>query len=401
MRIVYSVATRLRLPAVLVAALVVAEAAVLLLRPRDRPPEVQVEARAYFSATELARAKRFRDGQLWLFAGQTAVELAVLAFFVARPPRAGRRPVPAGALAAVALTAATTAAALPLRAVARERAKDVGLVTQSWLGWAGDIAKGLAIGGALAGAGGAVLVFGMRHFGRAWWAPGAALATGFAIVFTYAGPVLLDPVFNKFTPLPAGAARSDVLELAREAGVDVGEVYEVDASRRTTAANAYVTGIGSTKRVVLYDTLMKDFTPAELRLVVAHELGHVHYRDVPHGLLWVALVAPFGTLAVARAAERLQRPGAVPVPAVALSLALISPALTIVSNQLSRAIERRADAFALSLTREPDAMIAFERRITIQNVGDPDPPDWRQALLATHPDTMERIGAALAFERRR
>ena len=81
----------------------------------------------------------------------------------------------------------------------------------------------------------------------------------------------------------------------------MGEVYEVDASRRTTAANAYVTGLGHTKRVVLYDTLLKDFTPAETRLVVAHELGHVHYRDVPHGLLWVALVAPFGTLAVARA----------------------------------------------------------------------------------------------------
>ena len=87
----------------------------------------------------------------------------------------------------------------------------------------------------------------------------------------------------------------------------MGEVYEVDASRRTTAANAYVTGVGHTKRVVLYDTLLKDFTPAETRLVVAHELGHVRHRDVPHGLLWLALVAPFGTLAVARAAETLTR----------------------------------------------------------------------------------------------
>ena len=134
----------------------------------------------------------------------------------------------------------------------------------------------------------------MRRFGRDWWAPGAAAVAGFALVFTYLGPVVLDPVFNKFTPLPAGATRDDVLELARKAGVDVGEVYEVDASRRTTAANAYVTGIGHTKRVVLYDTLLKDFTPAETRLVVAHELGHVRYRDVPHGLLWLALVAPFG-----------------------------------------------------------------------------------------------------------
>jgi STE24 endopeptidase len=149
---------------------------------------------------------------------------------------------------------------------------------------------------------------------------------------------------------------------------------------------------------VLYDTLLEDFTPAETRLVIAHELGHVHYRDVPHGLLWLALVAPFATLAVARAAERLQREGATPVPAVALSLALLAPAVGAVSNQLSRAIERRADDFALRITGEPEAMVAFERRITVQNVGDPDPPHWRQMLLGTHPDTLERIGAALAYE---
>ncbi len=130
--------------------------------------------------------------------------------------------------------------------------------------------------------------------------------------------------------------------------------------------------------------------------MVAHELGHVHFRDVPHGLLWLALVAPFGTLAIARASERMTRPGTTAVPAVALSLALIAPVLTTISNQLSRDVERRADAFALELTHEPDAMVAFERRITLQNVGDPDPPRWQQVVLGTHPPTLERIGQALA-----
>ena len=82
-----------------------------------------------------------------------------------------------------------------------------------------------------------------------------------------------------------------------------------------------------------------------------------------------------------------------------LSLAIITPAITTVSNQLSRAVERRADAFALDLTREPDAMVGFERRITLQNVGDPDPPRWQQIVMGTHPPTMERIGQALAFRR--
>ena len=183
----------------------------------------------------------------------------------------------------------------------------MGLVTQSWGGWAVDLGKGAAIGAGMSAAGGAALIAGVQRFGRGWWAPGSAAVAGFAVVFTYLGPVVLDPIFNRFTPLAPGATRDDVLELVGKAGLEVGEVYEVDASRRTTAANAYVTGIGRTKRVVLYDTLLKDFTPAETRLVVAHELGHVKHRDVGHGLLWLALVAPFGTLAVARVAETLTR----------------------------------------------------------------------------------------------
>ncbi len=374
----------------------VAEAAVLLLRPKERYPGAQVEPRAYFSAAELERATRFRGGQMWLYGGRTAVELAVLLAAVRLAPKAGRRPPVTGAAAAVAITLASTIASLPLRAASRERARRVGLVTQSWGGWAVDVGKGVALGGAFSAAGGTLLVFGMRRFGSRWWLPGAAAAAGIAVVFTYLGPVVLDPIFNTFTPLPAGSTRTEVLDLAKRAGVTVGEVFEVDASRRTTAANAYVTGLGRTKRVVLYDTLLQDFTPAEARLVVAHELGHVRYRDVPKGLLWLALVAPFATLAVARATDGLTREGVTAVPAAALSLALIAPALTTIANQLSRAIERRADAFALELTREPDAMVAFEQRITLKNVGDPSPPRWQQVLLGTHPDTMERIGQALA-----
>ena len=153
------------------------------------------------------------------------------------------------------------------------------------------------------------------------------MVVAFGVVTTYLTPIVLDPLFNKFTPLPDGPTRSTVLSLAREAGVDVGQVYVMDASRRTTAANAYVTGIGRTKRVVLYDTLLKDFTPGEVRLVVAHELGHVHHRDVPHGLLYLALVAPFGMFAVARLGERLAPRDslgtAAAVPAVVLAVGLI------------------------------------------------------------------------------
>ena len=407
-----------RLPVALVTAVLVAEGAVVLMRPRDRGPEpVRVEPRAYFSAAQIDRAEAFRTGQLWIYVAQTAIGLGVLALLVRRPPErvaALNRPTAsrkrsspasprAGAAVAAAIAIATGVAGLPLSAVARERAKDVGLVTQDWTGWAGDVAKSQAIGAGFAALGGAVLVLGMRRFGSRWWLPGAVVVVAFGAITTYAGPVVLDPLFNEFTPLPRGELRSDVLRLAREAGVDVGQVYVIDASRRTTAANAYVNGLGHTKRVVLYDNLIDDFTPAETRLVVAHELGHVRHQDMRGGLIWLAVVAPFGMRAAALLAERFAPRGAAlgprAVPAVALSIAIVVPVITVVSNQLSRDVERRADAFSLELTRDPETFVAFQERIAVKNVSDPDPPGLARFLLGTHPSTIERIGQAEAFGR--
>ena len=336
-----------------------------------------------------------------------AIELAALVVIVRRPPRvlarAFRRPVLAGAAAAAVLSVALATVMLPVSVASRQRARDVGLVTQGWGGYAWDWVRSRAIGAVLAGAGGAVLLVAMRRFGPRWWAPGAALVVVYGVVITTAGPVVLDPIFNTFKALPRGELRSDVLRLAERAGVDVGQVFEVDASRRTTAANAYVAGLGRTKRVVIYDNLIEDFTADETRLVVAHELAHVRFRDVPRGLLWLAIVAPFGVLAVSVARRRLAPEGAegtpAVLPAVALSLALVVPIVTTVSNQLSRDVEQRADAYAMELTGDARAQIDFERRIAVKNVSDVDPPAWAHALLGTHPTTLERIGAGVAFAR--
>jgi STE24 endopeptidase len=401
------VPVRLRLPIAIVAALVIAEAAVLLMRPRGLVEPLDVAPRAYFSATQIEKAEDFRSGQLWLLGAQTALELGLLVLIVARPPRIllrpRRRQVLAGAAAAAALSVSISVLTLPVRAIARERAKDVGLVTQDWVGYAGDVVKSTAIGAVLAAAGGALLVFGMRRFRRGWWAPAAAVVVGFGVVTTYLTPIVLDPLFNKFTRLPDGPTRSAVFEMAREAGVDVGQVYVMDASRRTTAANAYVTGIGRTKRVVIYDNLLEKFSRDEVRLVLAHELGHVHYRDVPRGLLYLLIVAPFGMLAVARLGERMAPRDslgtAAAVPAVVLAVAIMAPAITTISNQLSRGVEQRADQFSLEIAPEPRAFIGFQKRIAATNVSDPDPPPLVRFLLGTHPSTMQRIGLAERFER--
>jgi STE24 endopeptidase len=399
--------TRWRTPLAVVAALVVAEAAVLLLRPRDGVIEpAPVSPASYFTAEQLERAEAFRGPQRIIGLAILGVEGALLVWLVARPPRALRRrfarPVLAAAGAGAVLSVALQVVPLPLRAVARQRAVDVGLSTQSWPEWAGDLVKAWGIGAVFAGAGAGAGVALMRRAPRGWWAPGAALVVAFGVATTYGAPIVLDPIFNRFTALPEGRTRADVLALAREAGVDVGEVYEVDASRRTTGANAYVAGLGRTKRVVLYDNLLENFKRDEIRLVVAHELAHVHFRDVPHGLLYLAIVAPGGMLAAAMLTRRLAHheqdgPGPAVLPAVALSVFVLSTAITSVSNQLSRRVEARADSYALQLTKAPEPFIDFEKRITLRNVGEPDPPAWTVLLFGTHPPTIERIGAAVAF----
>jgi STE24 endopeptidase len=246
-------------------------------------------------------------------------------------------------------------------------------------------------------------------------AGGAAIAA--SAVFTYAAPVVLDPLFNRFEPLPAGELRTGVLRLAERAEVDVGEVYRVDASRRTTGANAYVGGLGDTKRVVLYDNLIEEVPEEQVESVVAHELAHVSYRDVPSGLLWAAIVALPAMLVVQRLTERIvarrgprrtgamflrsaaRRPAlpgtAAVVPALALSLALVSLPAQIAANWLSRQVEARADTFALDLANDPAAFVGLQRSLAVQNVSDPDPPALLHDLFGTHPTTVERIGAGV------
>jgi STE24 endopeptidase len=400
---------RLRLPIALATAGVVAEAAVLLLRPRSGVIDpAPVSVRSYFSQAYLDRARRFRRPQLALYGAQTLIEGAIMVALARRPPAAlhgpFRRPLGAGAAAGAALSTGVGLATLPLAAVSRRRARAVGLVTQSWGGWAADVAKSTALGSGFAAAGAALLLEGMRRLPRTWWLPGSGVAVGVGAGFLFAGPVVLDPLFNRFEPLPPGPVRDDVLALAERAGVSVGEVYEVDASRRTTAANAYVTGLGRTKRVVLFDTLLERFSRDEANLVVAHELAHVHYRDVSRGLVYMALVAPAALFAAARLTEALAPRDSAPgdpatLPAAALALGVVSTAVSLVANQLSRRMEARADTYSLRLTEAPAAFVASERRLVEQNVADPAPPRWLTALLGTHPPPLERIGAGVAYER--
>ena len=404
---------RSRLPLAIVVAVAAAGAATVLLRPRSGLIDpVAVDVEAYFTSFQLERAEDFRGVQRLLGVGGLVAGTATLAVLAWRPPRGvferlGRRPLLGGAAAGAGISLLLVLVELPLSAVRHERAVDVGLSTQDWLPWLSDLAKSAGIDAAFAAAGGAIALVLIRRFRRNWWAPAAAVIVAFGVITIWLFPVVIDPLFNKFEPLQPGPTRSDVLELADKAGVDVGEVYRVDASRRTTAANAYVGGLGKTKRVVLYDNLISSFPRDQTRLVVAHELGHQKHNDLIRGLIWFALVAPAGCFLAQALAERFARreglgdpdrkPGPVVLPAVALALALVTFGVGAASNVLSRQVEARADAFSLRLTDDPASFVQLERRLALRNVSDPDPPGLLHTLFGTHPTAAERIGIGEAF----
>jgi STE24 endopeptidase len=405
----------LKLGATAVAAVVVAEGAAWLLRPREVIEPAQVEESAYFPAEQIAEAVDYRDGQRALMIGGIAAQGAVLILLVTGRPgaarraleRAGERPVLGGAAAGAGLALALAAASLPFDVWAHERAVDVGISTQDLGAWSVDWLKSAGIGAVLAGCAATAALALIRRSPRRWWIPGSAAVVVLAAAFTWLAPVVLAPLFNDFEPLEEGTARSDVLELGEDADVEIGEVYRVDASRRSTAINAYVGGLGPTKRVVLYDTLLEDLDRGERRSVVAHELAHVANRDIPRGLLFVAISAPLALLFVAGALSALAaRTGAKPgspasLPALALAFAVASFAIGIAGNRLSRDVEAKADTYALELTSDPAAMVSLQQRLAARNLSDPSPPGWSRVLFGTHPTSVERIGAAEAYEAER
>jgi STE24 endopeptidase len=395
-----------------VAAVVVAEAAAWLLRPRDIEQPIHADPNAYFSHQELTTARDYASGQRLILVASLVAEGAVLVLLATGRPaltrraleRLGARPLLGGAAAAAGLSVTIAVVTIPFGIWAHERSVDVGLSTQSVGGYLSDWGKGTAIGAILAGTVGTFGLWLMRRFGRRWWIPGSVGVVAGAAVITWLAPVVIAPLFNKFKELPPGQARTDVLDLASRADVDVGHVYEVDASRRTTAINAYVNGIGSSKRVVLYDTLLKDLNPAERNAVVAHELGHVHGNDIRRGLIFVAIVTPLALIFVSGMSRAIARredaePGRPAyLPALALAIGVTSLVIGIAGNQLSRSVEARADTFALQLTDDPKGMIELQQQLADRNLSDPDPPGAFTFVFGTHPPAIDRIGAALAWQ---
>jgi STE24 endopeptidase len=278
-----------------------------------------------------------------------------------------------------------------------------GFSTQTVRGWAVDRLKGLGIAILLTAVPLFLLIASVHVFPGWWPVVGAAGAALFVLVVGFIAPVVLEPVFNRFEPLRDEELAGELRRLATEAGVPVREVLVADASRRTKKHNAYVSGLGRTRRVVLWDTLLADGDEAQLKLIVAHELGHRRYRHVAWGTaIGMASVAAFVLLLwllfhsdALLDAIGASGPGDPRVLAFVLFLGLVlNLGFQPLALALSRRWERDCDRFSLELTDDPEAYERTHRLLALQNLGDLEPPRAAYLFFFSHPTARERIALA-------
>jgi STE24 endopeptidase len=271
-----------------------------------------------------------------------------------------------------------------------------GFSTQSTRGWLADLVKGETVGLALTAAFWTALV-GLARWLPSAWPVAAAAAFALAVAFlTFVAPVVLEPIFNRFRPLADEELAAALRSLAERAGVPVRDVLVADASRRTTKVNAYVSGLGKTRRVVVYDTLLEAADEGELEVVVAHELGHRregHIVKITLGgmagtALWVVLLW-------ALLGSRIADPRELPVVlliSLGLRLAVAAPVAAIFRHW-----ERVADRFSLELTHDLPAFERTHLALARRNLGDLAPPRLAYLLLFSHPTAPERLALGRAW----
>ncbi|MCW2846832.1 MAG: peptidase Ste24p [Marmoricola sp.] len=375
---------------------------------------VAVRGSEVFSPAQLSRAQAYSSMQRHLGWASLAVSMVVslVLGLTALGARATRRlpgpwwlRIPVATLAVLLVGELAT---LPFSLVSRGHALDYGLTHQALGGWLRDQAVSLVVSWVFASVL-VVLVIGTARRSPRRWPLWTALAGAVLTVLgSWVYPVVVEPLFNHFTSLPDGQLRTRILALAKTEQVPVSDVLVADASRRTTTLNAYVSGFGSTRRVVLYDNLVKDVPQRETLSVVGHELGHARHHDVLLGtaLGSAGVVLGSGLLGLVLGRRRLLRRASVADPgqpeAVALLLALAAVGALLASpvqNTVSRAMEARADRAAIESTHDYTGFERVQVSLATHSLSSPHPPAWSQFWFGTHPTTLQRLGLARALQR--
>ncbi|RCG28398.1 M48 family peptidase [Sphaerisporangium album] len=380
---------------------------------RGGAPEVAPDPARDFTPAQIARAAAFDSAVSLPAYLSLAVTLIVAGVLILTPAGAWAVDRLRGPwwvrvlLGVLVLSAVSLLLKWPLGMWYETRLRAFGLSTQDWASWSADRLKGFAVQAVMTAVMILAVVWLARRARRRWWIPASIGAFAFTIAASFVYPLVVEPLFNDFRPLPAGPLRADLIAMAARDGVPVEDVLVADASRRTTALNAYVSGFGATRRIVVYDTLLRA-PEKEVELVVAHELGHAKNGDVLSGTLVGGLGAAAGAclLFLVAGSPSLRRRARVPSVgdprATGLLLGLMTVA-TILSgpaeNVVSRAVEARADVHALDLTRDPATFAAMQRRLAVTNLSDLSPDAFEYFLYASHPTPPQRIALARSWAR--
>lgn len=375
--------------------------------PGGRPAPVSADR--VFTAGEIDRAESWaRLGRLISWSS-LAISLAVSSWlgFTRRGARLlGRLVLPwwsAVVVLTFLVTAIGTLATLPVVVMAWHQRTRVGLTQQPLSGLLRDQGVGFAYEVGVSALALLAVIGIARALPRAWPAVVAVVGSVLVVASSYLWPLIVEPAYNHFEPLRDPALERGIQQLAAREGVHVDEVLVADASRRTTTLNAYVSGFGDSRRVVLYDTLLRDLDRREVLSVVGHELAHAHHGDVETGtVLGVAgTVVGVGLLALLLGAPAVRRragvSGVADPRAVALLLALSAWGTVLVmpvQNGVSRQLETRADVDALKATGDPVAFARMQRELAVRSLADPTPPAWSQWWFGSHPTVLERIALA-------
>jgi STE24 endopeptidase len=365
------------------------------------------------------RHEAYSHGGYWLALVHTVWALLVLWLIVRSGfgarlqgwvERFTRRPWSVAALYVALLVLLRFAAAFPINVYSGYvREKRFGFLNEGFGGWMGDDLKFLSVTLGIQVALLPLLYLMIRRLGRRWWLPGALITIACVIVGQVIAPVYIAPLFNSFTPLKDDTLRREILDMAHAQGIPADEVFEVDASRQSEHNNAYVAGILGTQRVVLYDTMLKRFTPREIRYVMGHEMGHyvLHHIWKSTGLAAVMIV--IGFFALDRLARRLiarhpgwgigslEQPASLPLVLflVLVFLVVSWPAI----STYSRAQEHASDRFGLEVTHDPEAAASVFNKFGRYDLSEYQVNPVIEFLLFDHPSTGNRIRFAQEWAR--
>lgn len=377
---------------------------VVVLIPWSALPSGSVDPRSVFTDAQLHALRSYASSQRHLGWTATGVNLVLALLIVLVPAvRRGFDRLP-GSLGlqvffgTALITVLSTVATLPLAWMSLQKARAAGVSVESTGLWWRDVLVGTAASWIPLAVGIGVIIAVVRRFPQRWPLVLAGLSGVAVLLVSLVFPIVVAPLFTSTHPLPDGPLRSAIFDLAAKEGVHLRDVVVADASRRTTAENAQVTGFGPTERLVLDDTLLRSMGTREIEVVVGHELGHAAHHDVLTGTVLgavgaVAAVGLIGWLVTRRGSERVfTRASAVPVLFALLTVGTL--AISPLENAMSRAIESRADRASLAATRDPAAFIAAQKQLDLAARLDPTPPAWSQFWWGSHPTVLERISLA-------